>query len=89
MKVTPLFDRVLVLPSPSETITASGLIIPETAQEKPNKGVVVAVGSGANGQKPTVKVDDNIIYNKHAGTELIFDGVSYLMMKESDILAII
>ena len=88
-KITPLADRVLVQPSAAETKTASGIIIPDTAQEKPQKGSIVAVGKGTKENPITVKVGDNVLYGKYAGTELKYDGEDYLIMKESDILAII
>ena len=88
-KITPLADRVLVQPSAAETKTASGIIIPDTAQEKPQKGSIVAVGKGTKENPITVKVGDNVLYGKYAGTELKYDGDDYLIMKESDILAII
>ena len=89
MKIKPLADRVLVEPSAAETKTASGIIIPDTAQEKPQKGKVVAVGPGTKENPITLKVGDNILYGKYSGTELKHDGSDYLIMKEADILAII
>ena len=89
MKIKPLADRVLVEPAPAETKTASGIIIPDTAQEKPQKGKVVATGKGTKEAPITVEVGDKILYGKYAGTELNYEGVNYLIMKESDILAII
>ena len=88
-KITPLADRVLVQPSAAETKTASGIIIPDTAQEKPQKGSIVAVGKGTKDNPITVKKGDLVLYGKYAGTELNYDGEDYLIMKESDILAII
>ena len=88
-KITPLADRVLVQPSAAETKTASGIIIPDTAQEKPQKGSIVAVGKGTKENPITVKKGDLVLYGKYAGTELNYDGEDYLIMKESDILAII
>jgi chaperonin GroES len=73
----------------AETKTASGLYIPDTAKEKPQKGKVVAVGPGTKDEKVTVKVGDTVLYGKYAGTELKLEGTEYLMMRESDILAII
>ena len=89
----PLSDRVLVEPIAAETKTASGIIIPDTAKEKPQEGEVVAVGGGKvldNGQKvaPEVKVGDKIIFSKYAGTDIKVDGADYLIVRESDILAI-
>jgi len=89
INITPLADRVLVQAAAAETKTASGIIIPDTAQEKPQKGSVVAVGKGTKDNPITVKVGDNVLYGKYAGTELKYGGEEYLIMKESDILAII
>ena len=89
LNIKPLADRVLIEPMAAETKTASGLIIPDTAKEKPQKGKVVAVGPGTKDEKMTVKVGDTVLYGKYAGTELKFDGADYLMMRESDILAIV
>ena len=87
--IKPLADRVLIEPLQAETKTASGIIIPDNAKEKPQKGTVVAVGPGTKDEKVTVKVGDTVLYGKYAGTELKFDGTDYLMMRESDILAIV
>ena len=89
MKIRPLADRVLIEPAAAETKTASGIIIPDTAQEKPQKGKVVAVGPGTKDNPITLKVGDNILYGKYSGTELKHDQSDYLIMRESDILAII
>lgn len=89
LNITPLADRVLVEPAAAETTTASGLIIPDTAKEKPQKGTVVAVGNGKKDEPLTVKVGDTVLYGKYGGTELKLEGTEYLMMRESDILAII
>jgi chaperonin GroES len=89
MNVQPLADRVLIEPSAAETTTASGIIIPDTAQEKPQKGTVVAVGTGKKDEPLTVKVGDTVLYGKYAGTELKFEGKDFMIMRESDILAII
>ncbi|UAM96963.1 co-chaperone GroES [Polaribacter litorisediminis] len=89
LNIKPLADRVLVEPAPAETTTASGLIIPDNAKEKPQKGTVVAVGSGKIDEPLTVKVGDTVLYGKYAGTDLKLEGKDYLMMRESDILAII
>tara|TARA_B100000427_G_scaffold307002_1_gene294158 strand:- start:76 stop:345 length:270 start_codon:yes stop_codon:yes gene_type:complete len=89
MKIKPLADRVLVEPSAAETKTASGIIIPDTAQEKPQKGKIIAVGPGTKENPVTLKVGDQILYGKYSGTELKHDGIDYLIMKESDILATI
>ena len=85
----PLADRVLVEPAAAEEKTASGIIIPDTAKEKPQKGNVVAVGSGTKENPITVKVGQTVLYGKYSGTELKFDGKDYLIMRESDILAIV
>ena len=89
INITPLADRVLVQAAAAETKTASGIIIPDTAQEKPQKGSIVAVGKGTKENPITVQIGDNVLYGKYAGTELKYDGKDYLIMKESDILAII
>jgi chaperonin GroES len=89
LNIKPLADRVLIEPMAAETKTASGLYIPDTAKEKPQKGKVVAVGPGTKDEKVTVKVGDTVLYGKYAGTELKFDGADYLIMRESDILAIV
>ena len=89
MTVKPLSDRVLVLPNPAETTTASGLIIPDSAKEKPAAGKVVAVGPGTAEVKMEVSVGDQVLYGKYAGTEIQVEGESYLIMRQSDILAII
>ena len=89
LKIKPLADRVLIGPMAAETKTASGIIIPDNAKEKPQKGKVVAVGSGTKDEKMTVNVGDTVLYGKYAGTELKLDGQDYLIMRESDILAIV
>ncbi|MDG1194630.1 MAG: co-chaperone GroES [Polaribacter sp.] len=89
LNIKPLADRVLVEPMPAETKTASGLIIPDNAKEKPQKGTVVAAGNGKKDEPLTVKVGDTVLYGKYGGTDLKLEGVDYLMMRESDILAII
>ncbi|MEM9647621.1 co-chaperone GroES [Flagellimonas flava] len=89
VNIQPLADRVLIEPVEAETKTASGIIIPDTAKEKPQKGKVVAVGPGTKDESMTVKVGDTVLYGKYAGTELKLDGADYLMMRESDILAIV
>ena len=89
MKIKPLADRVLVEPSAAETKTASGIIIPDTAQEKPQKGKIIAVGPGTKENPVTLKVGDQILYGKYSGTELKHDGIDYLIMKESDVIATI
>ena len=87
--IKPLADRVLVEPMEAETTTASGIIIPDTAKEKPQTGTVVAVGPGTKDESMTVSVGDQVLYGKYAGTELKLDGNDYLIMRESDILAIV
>lgn len=81
----PLADRVLVKPAPAEEKTASGIIIPDSAKEKPQRGEIVAVGTGKKDEPLTVKVGDIVLYGKYSGTEISIEGVDYLMMKESDI----
>ena len=89
MNVRPLADRVIVKQIAAESVTKSGIIIPDTAQEKPNQGTVVAVGAGKPDEPLTVSVGDSIIYGKYAGTPFQIDGTEYLIMRESDIFAII
>jgi chaperonin GroES len=89
MNVKPLADRVLIKPAPAEQKTASGIIIPDSAKEKPQKGEVVAAGPGTKDEEMQVKVGDLVLYGKYAGTELNIDGIDYLIMRQSDILAII
>jgi chaperonin GroES len=88
-KITPLSDRVLIKVSEAETKTASGIIIPDNAQEKPQKGTVVAAGKGTKDNPITVKVGDTVLYGKFSGTELKHDGEEFIIMRESDIFAII
>ncbi len=89
VSIKPLADRVLIEPVAAETKTASGIYIPDTAKEKPQKGNVVAVGNGKKDHEMTVKVGDTVLYSKYGGTELKHDGVDYLIMREEDILAIV
>jgi chaperonin GroES len=89
LTIKPLADRVIVEPAAAETKTASGIIIPDTAQEKPQKGTVVAVGNGKKDEPMTVSVGDKVLYGKYAGTEFKYEGSDFLIMRESDILAII
>ena len=89
VNIKPLADRVLVEPAAAEEKTASGIIIPDTAKEKPQKGSVVAVGGGKKDEPLTVKVGDSILYGKYAGTEITVDGHDYLIMRESDIFAVL
>lgn len=85
----PLADRVLIKPAPAEQTTASGIIIPDSAKEKPLKGTVVAVGMGKDDIKPTVKVGDEVLYGQYSGTEIKLEGETYLIMRESDIYGIL
>ncbi len=85
----PNEDRVLVEAAPAEQKTASGLIIPDTAKEKPQKGKVIAIGEGIKDKPVTVKVGDNVLYGKYSGTEINIDGKEYLIMRNSDIFGII
>ena len=89
LNIKPLADRVLVEPLEAETKTASGIIIPDSAKEKPQKGNVVAVGVGTKEIPITVKVGDTVLYGKYSGTELKLENNDYLIMRESDILAIV
>jgi len=89
LNLTPLADRVLVEPAAAEQKTAGGIIIPDTAKEKPQKGTVVAVGNGKKDEPMTVKVGDAVLYGKYSGTEINVDGKDYLIMKESDIYAVV
>jgi len=89
INIKPLADRVLVEPLEAETKTASGIIIPDTAKEKPQKGNIIAVGPGTKKNPVTVKVGNTVLYGKYSGTELKLDGKDYLIMRESDILAIV
>jgi len=89
VNIKPLADRVLVEPTEAETTTAAGIIIPDNAKEKPQKGIIVAVGNGKKDEPLTVKVGDTVLYGKYGGTELKLEGKDYLMMRESDILAIV
>lgn len=89
VNIRPLSDRVLIKPAEMEQKTASGIIIPDTAKEKPMRGEVVAVGPGKKDEPMTVKVGDQVLYGKYSGTEIAIDGVDYLIMRENDIYAII
>ncbi|HEY8366961.1 MAG TPA: co-chaperone GroES [Bacteroidia bacterium] len=89
INIKPLHDRVVVKPAEAETKTASGIIIPDTAKEKPQRGEVVAVGEGKKDEPMTVKVGDVVLYGKYAGTEVNIEGTEYLIMRESDIYAIV
>jgi chaperonin GroES len=89
MNIKPLADRVLIMPAEAEQKTAAGIIIPDTAKEKPMRGKVLAVGKGTKDHDMTVKVGDEVLYGKYSGTEVEIDGTKYMIMKEGDIYAII
>lgn len=89
MTIKPLADRVVVEPMEAETKTASGLYIPDTAKEKPQRGTIMAVGNGKTDEPMELKVGDQILYGKYAGTEISVDGKDYLIMRQSDVLAIV
>jgi chaperonin GroES len=89
VNIKPLADRVVIKAAEAETKTAGGIIIPDSAKEKPQKGTVVAAGPGKKDEPTTVKVGDSVLYGKYAGTEITIDGVEYLIMKETDIFAIV
>ena len=89
IKIKPLADRVVIEPAAAEEKTAGGIIIPDTAQEKPQNGKVVAAGKGTKDDPITVKVGDAVLYGKYAGTEITLEGGEYIIMRESDILAVV
>ncbi|MDP3437721.1 MAG: co-chaperone GroES [Bacteroidales bacterium] len=89
MNIKPLADRVLIEPKEAETKTASGLYIPDTAKEKPQEGKVVAAGNGKKDEPMELKVGDSVLYGKYSGTEINVEGKEYLMMRQSDVLAVI
>ena len=89
MNIKPLADRVLVKPAPAEEKTIAGIIIPDTAKEKPLQGTVLAVGNGNKEEEMVVKVNDTVLYGKYAGTEIEFEGEKYLIMRQSDIFAVL
>ena len=89
MNIRPLADRVLILPQPAEENTIGGIIIPDTAKEKPLQGKVVAVGNGTKDEEMVIAVGDQVLYGKYAGTEVEFEGEKYLIMRQSDVLAIL
>ena len=89
MNIKPLADRVLILPQAAEEKTVSGIIIPDTAKEKPLQGEVVAIGNGTKDEEMVIKVGDTVLYGKYAGTEVHSEGKSYIIMRQSDILATI
>lgn len=88
MNIKPLADRVLIVPAPAEE-KVGGIIIPDTAKEKPLHGKVVAVGHGTKDEKMILKEGDEVLYGKYSGTELEFEGEKYLMMRQSDVLAVL
>ena len=85
----PIADRVIIKPAPAEEKTKGGLIIPDTAKEKPQRGEVVAVGPGKDDNKPTVKAGDTVLYGKYSGQEITHEGVDYIIMREEEILCIL
>ena len=89
IKIKPLADRVVVEPDVADEKTAGGIIIPDTAKEKPQKGIVVAAGQGTKDDPITVKVGDAVLYGKYAGTEISLNGGEYIIMRESDIFAVV
>ena len=89
MSIKPLADRVLILPAPAEEKTIGGIIIPDTAKEKPLRGEVVAVGNGTKDEEMILKVGDTVLYGKYAGTELEYEGKKYLIMRQSDVVAVL
>ena len=89
VNITPLADRVLVEPAAAEEKTASGIIIPDTAKEKPQRGVIVAAGNGKKDEPLTVKTGDTVLYGKYAGTEIQMDEQDYLIMREDDVLGVV
>lgn len=89
MNLQPLADRVIILPSPAEEVTVSGIIIPDSAKEKPLKGKVVAAGKGTKDEEMLLTEGDEVIFGKYAGTEVEFEGEKYLIMRQSDVLAVV
>ena len=89
MSIRPLSDRVLIEPTAAEEVTMAGIIIPDSAKEKPLKGKVIAVGQGNKDEEMILKEGDTVLYGKYSGTEIEFEGTKYLMMRQSDVLAII
>ena len=89
MNIRPLADRVLILPAPAEEKTIGGIIIPDTAKEKPLRGEVIAAGNGTKDEEMALKAGDHVLYGKYAGTEIELDGTKYLIMRQSDVLAIL
>ena len=89
MNIKPLADRVLILPAPAEEKTIGGIIIPDTEKEKPLKGEVIAAGNGTKDEEMVLKAGDHVLYGKYAGTEIELDGTKYLIMRQSDVLAVL
>lgn len=89
MNIKPLADRVLIQPTAAEEVTMSGIIIPDSAKEKPLRGKVLAVGSGTKDEEMVLKVGDEVLYGKYAGTEIEFEGEKYLIMRQNDVFAVI
>ena len=89
MNIKPLADRVLILPAPAEEKTIGGIIIPDTAKEKPLKGEVIAAGNGTKDEEMVLKAGNQVLYGKYAGTEIELDGTKYLIMRQSDVLAVL
>ena len=89
MNIQPLSDRVLIAPAPAEEKTIGGIIIPDTAKEKPLQGKVVAVGEGTKDEPMVLKAGDTVLYGKYAGTEIEYEGEKYLVMRQSDVVAIL
>ncbi|MDE6084440.1 MAG: co-chaperone GroES [Muribaculaceae bacterium] len=89
MTIKPLGDRVLIEPTAAEEVTMGGIIIPDSAKEKPLKGKIVAVGNGTKDEEMILKPGDSVLYGKYAGTEIEFEGTKYLMMRQSDVMGIL
>lgn len=89
MEIKPLADRVLIQPAAAEEVTASGIIIPDSAKEKPLKGKVLAVGNGTKDEEMALKAGDNVLYGKYSGTEIDLDGEKVLIMRQNEVLAVI
>lgn len=89
MKIKPLADRVLILPTKAEEVTMSGIIIPDSAKEKPLRGTVVAAGNGTKDEEMILKENDTVLYGKYAGQEIEIEGEKYLIMRQADVLAVV
>lgn len=89
MKLKPLADRVIIKPTAAEEVTSSGIIIPDSAKEKPLKGIVLAVGNGTKDEEMILKAGDEVLYGKYAGTEIEFEGDKVLVMRQNEVLAVI